>query len=183
MKLCSDLLPLMGVDPETSPLYPILGNPLFPPGTEDTAFWHLLNGGYSQASCYVKEGRWLTIPEMTIQSGVCKLRFSNTLQITHFLNTLSVPGLFTSPPTIFEKYCSETEAMSHTLSANYELLTRPARNYSLNFFGEWEQNLGKPFNIIQRQRILRRTHKSLICAKTQETNFKSLSCWYRTPEN
>lgn len=37
------------------------------------------------------------------------------------------------------------------------------------------------FSTTKRQQILRFTHKSSICAKTQETNYNILSRWYRTP--
>lgn len=40
LKICAIMLPIIGIIPETSPLYPILGNSLFPPEIEDRAFKH-----------------------------------------------------------------------------------------------------------------------------------------------
>lgn len=45
---------------------------------------------------------------------------------------------------------------------------------------KWERDLDHQFNITTRNRILRFTHKFSICAKTQETNYKIISRWYRT---
>lgn len=71
--------------------------------------------------------------------------------------------------------------MSHTLLINYELLNTPAETHPLNCAWEWERELGKPFSTIQRQHILRFMHESSSCMKTQETNFKIFTRWYRMP--
>lgn len=45
----------------------------------------------------------------------------------------------------------------------------------------WERELNLTFSDNQRHHILRFTHKSLIYTKIQETNYKLLTRWYRTP--
>lgn len=115
------------------------------------------------------------------QEGKFGLRFWSALQITHFFSTLPAPGRFARSLTTFEKMCSEAGAISHTLSANYELLITPKGTNLLNCVQEWEQELGKPFSSIQLQHILKFTHESSICAKIQETNLKIFTRWYRTP--
>lgn len=65
----------------------------------------------------------------------------------------------------------------------YELLITPTEPHVLNCITEWERDLDKTFNTPQRRHILRFTYKSSICTKTQETNFKILTRWYRTPAN
>ena len=49
-KLCSILFPTLGIIPETSPLYPVLGNPIFQPGCEGKDFRFLRDTGCIYAS-------------------------------------------------------------------------------------------------------------------------------------
>lgn len=57
---------------------------------------------------------------------------------------------------------------------------KASRNYMGHRYIRIDQ-FSKNFSITQQQHILRFTYKSSICAKTQETNFKILTRWYRTP--
>lgn len=126
----------MDITPETSPLYPILGNALFPPGIDDAAFRHLRNIGCIQVSNYIKEGTRLTIPELMEQEGTFRLKFWNALQITHFLSTLPALRQYIRSFNVFEKFCSEAGLMAHTLAANYRLLILPAETDVLKCVSE-----------------------------------------------
>lgn len=145
-KICSVLLSSPSISSSTSPLYPIMGNPLFPPGSGGPNFRNLRDLGLTQASRFVQEGAWPTIPRLVDRSGPFRLDFWGALQLSHFLRTLPAPGLFARPLTIFEESCSETGPMPHILSANYELLTTPAEPHVLNCIQNWERDLGKNYS-------------------------------------
>lgn len=132
-KLCSALISAASISSQTSPLYPILGNPLFPPGVGGVEFRGLLRAGCMQASNYVTTRKWPTVSDLADQVGAFRLRFWSALQMAHFFRALPTPELFARPLTTFEEYCSETGVMHHTLSACYELLITPTENFPRHF--------------------------------------------------
>lgn len=110
-----------------------------------------------------------------------RLDFIRTHQLGHFLKSIPPPTDVDQGLTTLEELCTDTGAVPHALSLMYNLLITPPSDYIPPGLTKWEEELGCSFNPTKRQRILHFTHKSSICAKTQETNYKILSRWYRTP--
>lgn len=68
------------------------------------------------------------------------------------------------------------------LSLAYNLLNTPQADYIPPGLIKWEIDLNCHFNTTKQQHILKFTHKSSICAKIQETNYKLLWRWYIAPQ-
>lgn len=50
------------------------------------------------------------------------------------------------------------------------------------FFRKWEIDLGRTFSEDQKTNMIQSIFKTATCTKLQETNYKIISQWYRTPE-
>lgn len=162
------------------PLVPILGNPLFTPGLCNATFQNLIRSGYFQASHFWTTGRWLSILELTDPEGPFRLDFLRALQLRHFLKSVPPPSKSGQPLTTLEECCWDTGVLPHTLSLTYNLLIATPEDFQPPGLIGWELDLNLHFNPCQQLHILRFIHKSSICAKTQDTNFKVLLRWYRT---
>lgn len=144
-------------------------------------FRRLGEKGRHQASHFVKAGRWYTIAELSDPAGPFRLDFLRSRQLSHFLHSLKPPADSDQSLTTLEKICNASGTIAHTLSLTYSLLNTPQADFIPPGLLKWERKLNCHFNTTKRQHILRFTHKSSICAKIQETNYKLLSRWYRTP--
>lgn len=153
---------------------------MFTPGLQDTVFWRLAEAGFYQASHFSLGGRWKTSAELTEPTGPYHLDFLRALQLSHFLKSIPPPSNVQLLIT-FEDICSTRGVLPHTLSLTYALLHTSTPDFVPPGLLKWEKELNCSFNITKRQQILRFTHKSSICAKTQEKNYKIISHWYRTP--
>lgn len=180
-RICAKLISNPNISSRNSPLYPIIGHPLFTPGLQDRVFQKLGETGIHMASHFSSGGRWRTYEELSDPLGRFRLDFMRTLQLGHFLHSIPPPTDVDQGLTTLEELCTDTGTLPHTLSLMYSLLNTPPTDYIPPGLTKWEEELECSFNHTQRQRILRFTHKSSICAKTQETNYKILSRWYRTP--
>lgn len=139
--------------------------------------------GLHLATHFSTGGRWKTYRELSDPNGLFKLDFLRTLQLRHFLNSIPPPPAEnTRTLTTLETILTETGTLTHTLSLAYGLMNTPPSDFVPPGLLKWEMELDCRFSDIKRQRILGFTHKSSICAKIQETNYKILSRWYRTPE-
>lgn len=181
ISLCAHLFSQNSLSHANSSLRPILGNPLFTPGMSVLKFHTLRELGLHQASHFSTAGRWRTLTELSDSSGQYKLDFFRALQLHHFLNTINPPNTTDMPLTTLEEICTETGTILHTLSLMYKLLITPTEEYRNLHIDKWEEDLSCQFTDTQKQHILTFTHKSSICAKIQETNYKILTRWYRTP--
>lgn len=182
MKVCSLLFKKGSISSRNSPLFPILGNPCFTPGHQEVQFKQLMSTGCTQASHFLKQKKWPILQELINPTGTFQLKFWNAIQITHFFRSLPPPHKFDQPLTTLEEICSTEGTLPHTLSCMYNLLITPPDTYSLKQITDWERDLNYTFSSQQKQRIIQFTYKSSICTRTQETNFKILTRWYRTPE-
>ena len=171
----------MGSPPANSPLRPVLGNPNFEPGLRDGRFRALRESGVCQVSHFSIAGRWRTPAELMDQGGGFQLDFMRANQLNHFLHTMIPPHTGNLPLTPIEEICSETGTLPHALSILHNILVAPQEGYQLPCITKWEQELHCTFSAKMRQQILTFTHKSSICTKIQETNYKILTRWYRTP--
>lgn len=181
ISLCARLFSQTTLSHNNSPLRPILGNPRFTLGMSDSKFHALKLLGLHQASLFSTTGRWRTLTELTDLTGQYKLDFLRALQLHHFLHTMTPPNITDRPFTTLEEICTETGTILHTLSLMYKLLITPTEDCRIPYIDKWEGDLNCHFTDTQKQHILTFTHKSSICAKIQETNYKILTRWYRTP--
>lgn len=99
----------------------------------------------------------------------------------HFLLSLPSPRGFSCQLTTFEEYCSEEGTLPRVLSKAYNLLNCPIEKPDLQCLKHWETDLWHSFSIKQKCNIIQFALKSTICTKIQETNYKILTRWYRTP--
>lgn len=180
-QICAKLISKTAISSLNSPLYPVIGNPLFTPGMQDGVFRRLGEAGLQLASHFSSGGRWKTYTELADPNGEFHLDFMRTLQLRHFLNSIQPPTDNSQGLTTLEELCTDTGVLPHTLSLTYNLLNTPSSDYVPPGLLQWEEELDCRFSPTKRQHILRFTHKSSIYAKTQETNYKVLSRWYRTP--
>lgn len=134
-----------------------------------------------QASHFSTGGKWNTIAELSDPAGPFCLDFLRSCKLGHFLHSLKLPVTNDQPLTTLEELCSTSGTITHTLSLAYNLLNTPQADFVAPGLLKWELELNCHFNMAKRQRILRFTHRSSICAKIQETNYKLLSRWYRAP--
>lgn len=95
-----------------SPLFPILGNPDFPPGLEPGAFGKLKEKRCFQASYFLRSNNWPTIELLMQQGGQYEIPFWQARQIRHFFETLGPTEEYGRPRKKFERYC-EKEPLSH----------------------------------------------------------------------
>lgn len=176
-RISARLMSKASLSTQNSPLRPILGNPQFAPGLNDGIFRGLNGAGLYQASHFSSGGKWKSFSELTDPTGPFRLDF---LRSYHFLHTMEPPPANDQPLTILEELCADEGVLPHTLSLTYKLLITPPADSAPPGLLKWESELDRQFVISTRNQILRFTHKSSICAKTQETNYKIISRWYRT---
>ena len=110
------------------------------------------------------------------------LDFLRAEQLGHFLGTIPPPPATGQPLTVLEEWCTDTGVLPHALSLTHELVILPTEDHRLPCFTEWERALNRTFSEKKREKILSHTHKSSICTRVQETNYKILTGWYRTPD-
>lgn len=70
-----------------SPLFPILGNPSFPPGMELGAFKNLIERSCFQASHFLDHENWPTVATLTQPGGRYEINLWQALQLRHFLRS------------------------------------------------------------------------------------------------
>lgn len=92
VRIYSSLLAQTPLSSPTSPVFAILGNPLFTLGYQVTTFRNLMNYGRSQASHFLIDGCWPSIPDLINPTGPFCLEFWRALQLTQLTSSdLSLP--------------------------------------------------------------------------------------------
>lgn len=173
LRICSRICFTTQLLSVNSPLYPIVGNPRFPPGLQEGPFRKLLDWQCYQASHFIQtiNGTWPSLPVLTSSNDRFCLDFCSGAQLRHF-NTLPSPDSFQRPLTPLEQLCEETGPCSHLLSKMY---------YVPPYIRKWERTLDRTFTQVQHRQIIHFALKSSISTRAQETNFKIMTRWYRTP--
>lgn len=182
LKVCRKFFPDHLLSPDPSPLFPILGNPLFTPGFSDPVFRSLAAAGCFRATHFIRETEWPTRSDLHLDSKTTVLGFWRIIQLSHFLTSLPPAREFFRPLTTFEKFCVMKGQPRHMVSQMYSLLISPEEDFSLDYFSRWERDLQISFSPEQRAKILLFTFKSSIHTQAQESGYKLLTRWYRTPQ-
>lgn len=112
-----------------SPLYPILGNPAFPPGIEQTGYGILKSTGRDRASRFLPDNNWPSLQYLTLERGQFQLSFWTAIQLHHFLHSIPNPAQFNRDLTTFENYCNDEGILPQVLSKTYYMsCSIPLRN-------------------------------------------------------
>ncbi|KAM9320234.1 coiled-coil domain-containing protein 80 [Gastrophryne carolinensis] len=162
-------------------LTPIRRNPAFPPG-KDPSFlgdckgpsplrvYHLLDRG-----TFIDKQKL----QITLEREISILSY---LQLRHFLLTNDIKVGVKNEPTEFEKACLGMGPESHLLSWAYGMLRQGERREGKPWEGRWEADLGRSLSEEEWGDVYKNAHKGLISSSMQETNYKLITRWYRTPE-
>lgn len=145
-----------------SPLFPILGNPAFPPGVGRSVFLSLSQADRDPASHFLEGDHWPSLPSLMDEHGRFQLSFWSAIQLHHFLHSLADPSHYNRTLT---EYCGENGTLPQVLSKTYALLNNPPEQPQLSFLQKWETDLNRTFTVAKQQSILRLSLKSSICTQ------------------
>uniref|UniRef100_A0A8C5MTU0 Reverse transcriptase domain-containing protein n=1 Tax=Leptobrachium leishanense TaxID=445787 RepID=A0A8C5MTU0_9ANUR len=107
------------------------------------------------------------------------LRF-NYFQIKSFLKKLKGNTSMTRQLTQFESICLRAAPLAHSISLLHSLL-RKIDGDSPDFMARWERTLGSPISEEAWTKTMTLTHSGSPINKLQESSYKFLVFWYRTP--
>lgn len=102
-------------------------------------------------------------------------------QLFHFLGSLPKPTHFVRKLHSFEELCLGEGPIQRSLSTSYKSLLDLHATEDPPFLAKWERDLQVTFTEPQKERILFFAQKSSMCSKYQETAYKIVTRWYRTP--
>lgn len=103
------------------------------------------------------------------------------LHLRYFLKKLPPPECFRRELTEFEKICNGEGHIGHILSLVYKKLIGTRRGTTPDFIKKWARDLEIELTEQQISKLLALTHKSSMCCNVQETGYKIITRWYRTP--
>lgn len=108
------------------------------------------------------------------------MNFWRYRQLHHFfeIHGRSIRDISTLTP--FEQLFIEEDPIPHLISEMYRLLGT-TENPRTTYIRAWERDLQLDLSTTQLTHLYQLTHSSTMESKTQETNYKILSRWYRVP--
>lgn len=129
--------------------------------------------------CKIRSGYLLNKCPLTQFS----LRFepSQILHISNFLSTLPPAITFERPLTTFERICQDKGPFAHALLFSQQLTLFPTKQVP-EFIYKWERDLNITFIPRDSSKIFLLSTRSSISNRYQESGYKLLSQWYRTPK-
>lgn len=137
-----------------SPLYPILGNPAFPPGMELSEYETLASTGRDRASHFLEDNQWPSIQSLTSDTGHFGLPFWKAIWLHHFLHSIANPAKFNRTLMTFEDYCRDEEVLPQVLSKTYAMLNSPSEQPDMSFIQKWETDLQCSFTDAKKNLLL-----------------------------
>lgn len=105
-------------------LYPMLGNPLFPPGVHYPIFHFLRRCGRFQDSHFLTHSKWPALSELMDPAGPYQMDQLEGSPVVYFFWSLPPPDTYCQTPTTFETNFSEDSIMPNTLAATYHYWSR-----------------------------------------------------------
>uniref|UniRef100_A0A8C5PM05 Reverse transcriptase domain-containing protein n=1 Tax=Leptobrachium leishanense TaxID=445787 RepID=A0A8C5PM05_9ANUR len=162
-----------------SPLLPLTDNPDFPVTILRTLSSRITDAPILRAHHMLKDSVFVNL-ETPDQPALTFAENFNLHQIRSFLRRLPGNASLTRPLTIFETLCNRTFPLAHSVSHLYSLL-REINNDSPAFMSRWERTLDISLTDEDWTKILTLTHSGSQTTKLQESSYKLLTFWYRTP--
>ncbi|CAH2301214.1 Hypothetical predicted protein, partial [Pelobates cultripes] len=129
--------------PHPSPLYPLTGNPSFPPGMDHRAFQNFPKQAHTLTLGDVLNDHGVIPFEQLLpiesQTGMTRLRHS---QLKHFLNTDPPLSQGYRTHTLYETQCAQHNIRRGHISAFYKQLCRRTEELLPTYTTKWEAELG-----------------------------------------
>lgn len=172
---------LCALVPPGSPLAPLGGYKWFPPGEQRTFFGTWVSDGNYSYGKFVDKGKLIPLDALRNSHGRFPMDWWRHQQLQHFIATEGTPMRGLDNITTLESLFIEEEPTPHLISELYRLLGSVPTAGKPAFIREWERDLGVEFTPEQRLHMYKLAHSSSIESRTQETNYKLLTRWYRVP--
>lgn len=166
---------LYQLSPTPSPLYPVLGNPVFSNDIGLVPFMisliEMIDRNIFYASQFKTHKGWPSFNSLRRADSLYHLDVWKALQVCHLLLSLPAHGDFNRQLTAFGSLCTQRDPLRHSLSQS---CTPSSPNLQKMVFLFFLLN-GAGLEPQKTCRLLYFTLKSPLCTKIQEINLKSLS--------
>uniref|UniRef100_A0A8C5M4L4 Reverse transcriptase domain-containing protein n=1 Tax=Leptobrachium leishanense TaxID=445787 RepID=A0A8C5M4L4_9ANUR len=162
-----------------SPLLPISHNPDFPAKILRSLAARLTDAPIIRACHILKDSKFVSL-EDDVQGVLSFAEKFNFYQIKSFLKKLPNNLSLTRRLSAFELLCHRSSPLAHAVSTIYGLL-RAIDNESPAFMSRWERILEGPISEEDWTKTLTLTHSGSQVSKYQESSYKIITFWYRTP--
>lgn len=150
----------------------------FLPGEQVAFFGSWVKDGNYSCGKFVDQGKLIPLDALRNSHGRFPMDWWRHQQLIATQDA-SMRGLDTIAT--LERLFIEEEPTPHLISEIYRLLGSVSAISKSAFIREWERDLGVEFTPEQRSHMYRLAHSSSIESRTQETNYKLLTHWYRVP--
>lgn len=159
----------------------LVGHPNSIPGLTDPSFLLQAPQGLIRTSLFLGSSGWTTTENLLSGWAPLILNRWRINQLSHFFGLLPKPALFTRKLHFFEELCLGEGPIQKSLSTSYKFLLDLHATEDPPFLAKLERDLQVTFTEPQKERILFFTQKSSLYSKYQETTYKIMKRWYRTP--
>lgn len=165
-----------------SPLTPLKGNPEFIPGEQESFLQEWSRDAPPQLKHFCHNNKIASWEEIQ-NSTPAHVPFWNYVQIRHFIQTIKTHQPVTRKLTDYERACSGQGPKTHILSWTYKLALDMIKDHTnMQRKQKWETLTAQTYSDEAWTHINELAHVSSISSSVQETSFKILSMWYRTPD-
>uniref|UniRef100_A0A8C5LZP1 Reverse transcriptase domain-containing protein n=1 Tax=Leptobrachium leishanense TaxID=445787 RepID=A0A8C5LZP1_9ANUR len=171
---------MFGFSSALSPLLPLMHNPGLSGGVLPSLRDRLSDSGRLRALDLPPDGRLDLFPRSVAVGPLSLLERFNFAQIKSYLTSLNCGYSLSRPLLPFETLCHLGLPLTRGVSKIYGLIMA-ADTEDPPFMSRWDQELGLTCNSAQWTNTFTLVHKGCGANRVQETSYKVLSFWYRTP--
>uniref|UniRef100_A0A8C5QKU6 Reverse transcriptase domain-containing protein n=1 Tax=Leptobrachium leishanense TaxID=445787 RepID=A0A8C5QKU6_9ANUR len=172
----------LGLTSFPSPMTPVVHNEEYLPGLDPHSIRRLVQVPTPRILHFVHDSTCRPLADLMGDSPISFLHTFHYAQLRHYLDSLPQKHQLGRPLRSFEKLCCIKGPLSHGLSLLYSLLREAASDVPPPYMGKWENMLDVVLSDAQWSKICELIHHCSVSSKTQETAYKVLSLWYRTPD-
>uniref|UniRef100_A0A8C5MAD0 Sleeping Beauty transposase HTH domain-containing protein n=1 Tax=Leptobrachium leishanense TaxID=445787 RepID=A0A8C5MAD0_9ANUR len=162
-----------------SPLLPLRHNPEFPVEIIQSLATRLTDSHHLRAHHVLQDGVFITL-ETHENSIITFAELFNFHQIKSFLRKVPNNLSLTRSLSPFETLSNRTSPLAHSVSTLYGLL-RDRDTEPPAYMSRWERTLNTTISDEDWSKSLSFTHSGTPVTKLQESSYKLLTFWYRTP--
>uniref|UniRef100_A0A8C5Q5Y4 Reverse transcriptase domain-containing protein n=1 Tax=Leptobrachium leishanense TaxID=445787 RepID=A0A8C5Q5Y4_9ANUR len=165
-----------------SPMTPVIHNEDYLPGLDPHSVRRLILTPTPRILHFFDASARRSLTDIMQDRHVSFLHSFHYAQIRHYFDGIPQQHQLGRPLWTFERICHSTGPLSHGLSLLYTLLRDATPAIPPPYMGKWESVLNITLSDDQWSKICELTHHCSTSSKLQETAYKVLSFWYRTPD-